>query len=84
MSGNTHDRNRNFGESNNNSMDSGFSVTSDPLYQLTTRSVGRQLPQRHIFDPHFRTTRPQLITGANVSEKSYKKFNYDCVKRVLN
>lgn len=74
MSGNTHDRNRNFGESNNNSMDSRFSVTSDPLYQLTTRSVGRKLPQRHSFDTHFRTKRPQLINSANVSQKSYKQI----------
>lgn len=62
------------GQSNNNSMDSGFTVTSDPYYQLTTRSVGRQLPQRHIIDPHFRTLRPQLMTGYNVSEKSYKNL----------
>lgn len=65
MSGNTHERNS--GEFSNRSMENGFSAISDPLYQLTTRSVGRQLPQRH--DLHLRASRPQLITSSNVSEK---------------
>lgn len=59
------------------STDSGFTVTSDPYYQLTTRSVGRQLPQRHILDSYLRAPRPPFMTGCNVSVKSYKKFvNY--------
>lgn len=68
MSGNPHERNSS--EFNNRNIENGFSAISDPLYQLTTRSVGRQLPQRH--DLHLRTSRPQLITSSNVSEKSCK------------